>query len=356
MARRALPRKASFQRGPSTAQRAGLVLLGVLVGALAGEGACRLSYRPPWHEWLSDDDGRSNPPGSVHRNSIGLRDIDYASPKPPGVKRVLFLGSSFVFGSGVSRDDSIFPELVEHRLAGALRAREQEVEVLTGAIPGSLTGDWVDLFARVGPLFQPDVVVVVFSVRDGTSLASMLDFTGAIRNGIVRRNRESLLYRHSYLWRAFRDGLDHRQVASDHLREVNLAYIGNEKQAREWARARENVLKIAAKSEEMGARFGFVVFPVLSELDGNRYPFEHVCRLISQFGHVQGWPTLDLLPSFLGQDEADLRVSPVDLQPNELAHRIAADALVPFVRALLDRSVAPTPGGSPEEAPSFPQA
>jgi len=352
-----LPRKSVLARGPSSAQKTALVVAGVLLGLLAAEGACRFLYTAPWYEGLLDDQVRRNPTQAVRRNSLGLRDIDYASPKPPGVKRVLFLGDSFTFGSGVERDDAVFPELVEQRLAGALRAQGDDVEVLNAGVPGSLTDEWIQLLGRAGPVFQPDVVVAVFFLRDGTPLSSILDFFGAIRNGIVRRNRESALYRNSYLYRAFRDRIDHRQVSTDYARDMNLAYIGDEKQTREWAKAKENLKAIAAESQRMGARFGLVVFPVLADLDEDRYPFDHVCRLIAQFGHEQAWPTLDLLPAFLGRDATKLWVTPYNQHPNEQGHRIAADAIVPFVRALLARPEAPAPGGEPaKEEQSYPQA
>lgn len=350
-------RKSALSRGPTPAQHLALLAFGVLLGLLAAELACRLLYTTPWYEGLLDDQVRREPTQAVHRNSLGLRDIDYASPKPPGAKRVLFLGDSFTFGSGVERDDAIFPELVEQRLAGSFRDKGWEVEAMNGGIPGSLTGEWVDLLSRVGPLFQPDVVVAVFFLRDGTSLSSMLDFFGAIRNGIVRRNRESALYRHSYLWRTFRDRLDREQVSTDYSRGMNLAYIGDEGQTREWTKARENLKRLAAMSADLGARFGLVVFPVLADLDGSRYPFDHVCRLIAQFGHEQAWPTLELLPSYLGRDATKLWVTPYNQHPNELGHRIAADAIVPFVKGLLDGATAPSPAEeSAPEQPVYPQA
>ncbi|MFM7143514.1 MAG: SGNH/GDSL hydrolase family protein [Alphaproteobacteria bacterium] len=354
MARPSLPRKASFSRGPTPAQHAGLVCLGVMLGLLAAEIGCRLLHAKPWYQGLVE--APEGPTEAVHLNSLGLRDIDYASPKPSGVKRVLFLGDAVTFGAGMPRDDATFPELVERRLVGALREQEHEVEVLNGGRPGSLTGDWLREFTRVAPLFQPDVVIAVFFLRDGASRNSMADFFGAIRNGIVRRNEESALYRHSALWRSFRDGLDQRQVASDYVRALNLAFIGDEKQRHEWLKAEENLQKIASATVEMGARFGLVVFPLLADLDQDPYPFDRIGRLVAQFGHEQAWPTLDLLPTFLGQDARTLWVSPTDQRPNELAHRVAADAIVPFVKTLLDRSMAPAPGAAPGEPTGYPQA
>ena len=47
-----------------------------------------------------------------------------------------------------------------------------------------------------------------------------------------------------------------------------------------------------------------------------------------------GIPQHDLLPVLQGQKTEALWVHPVDMHPNELAHRLAADSLVEPVLAL----------------------
>ena len=50
-------------------------------------------------------------------NSKGLRDREHEYEKPDGVRRILVLGDSYVWGYGVA-DDEVFTEVLEPDLAG----------------------------------------------------------------------------------------------------------------------------------------------------------------------------------------------------------------------------------------------
>ena len=57
---------------------------------------------------------------------------------------------------------------------------------------------------------------------------------------------------------------------------------------------------------------------------------------IVAFGEEHGLPVHDLLPAYLGEDAPGLWVSSLDQHPNAEGHRIAADSIEPFLRALLE--------------------
>jgi len=101
------------------------------------------------------------------------------------------------------------------------------------------------------------------------------------------------------------------------------------------------VLEIKKEAEALGARVGFVVYPILVDLaEGRDYPFQEICDLLEQFAVERGMPVLNLLPSVRGQKGPELWVSPLDQHPNEKAHAIAAEAVAPFVARLLDGEAA----------------
>ena len=128
----------------------------------------RMSYRAPWYMQLVSEQGHGERL-AYRRNQLGLRDQDYPTTKPSFTRRVLVLGDSFTFGLGVANDSAVFPRLLERMLNQKLvTAGTTRVQVLNGGAPGSLTGDWVTLLNRVIEPFKPDVVVVVFFLRDGT--------------------------------------------------------------------------------------------------------------------------------------------------------------------------------------------
>jgi hypothetical protein len=102
----------------------------------------------------------------------------------------------------------------------------------------------------------------------------------------------------------------------------------------EWASAQANLRELHAQAKESGATVGFVIFPILAQLDLN-YPFQRITDLLQSFGTQEGMSVHNLLPAFMGRNGPELWNSAYDQHPNELAHQIAAESLLPFVMKLL---------------------
>ncbi len=94
-------------------------------------------------------------------NSLGLRDDEIARPKPPGVLRILCLGDSCTYGSGVLRRNS-FPELLQARLGAG-------VDVVNAGVPGYTSYQAVTWLERDGWQLQPDIIVFALGFNDGRS-------------------------------------------------------------------------------------------------------------------------------------------------------------------------------------------
>jgi hypothetical protein len=101
--------------------------------------------------------------GIVQINSLGLRGPELPRAKPDGVKRVLVLGDSFVFGVGVDE-----PNVFTSRLAMALDAGDprHRHEVVNMGVAGYSTDQELILFDELGPRLAPDVVVLVVCDND----------------------------------------------------------------------------------------------------------------------------------------------------------------------------------------------
>ena len=82
---------------------------------------------------------------------------------------------------------------------------------------------------------------------------------------------------------------------------------------------------------------GLIVFPIMVELHAG-YPFEAVCNTIMLFAKTNYIPAHNLLPAFMGLNGKDLWVSAYDQHPNEKAHLIAAQSMLPFIQDLLKRT------------------
>ena len=73
---------------------------------------------------------------------------------------------------------------------------------------------------------------------------------------------------------------------------------------------------------------------MLFGLEGE-YPFTAAHEKVGRFAGNAGIAFHDLLPTFRGRSSAALWVHPVDLHPNESAHRLAAESPQLPVIALL---------------------
>ena len=88
----------------------------------------------------------------IQVNSLGMRDPERPAAKPAGMRRVLFLGDSMVFGTGVE---------VGARCGDVLNARlGPDVEVLNAACGGWGTDQELLYLCRDGFALHPDVVVL----------------------------------------------------------------------------------------------------------------------------------------------------------------------------------------------------
>jgi tetratricopeptide (TPR) repeat protein len=318
-----------------------LIALGALLGLLLSEGISRVRYQEPWYNRLLVKDISTLPLDPiVSTNNQGLRDRDYPLQKPPSTRRILILGDSFTFGSGVADGSKIFPELLEIELnTRSPRSNYQKVEILNGGKPSSLTDQWLKLYRTVDATFQPDIVLIVFFLRDGTHVTSIYDFFGPIREYVLTRSKDSWWYRHCYLWRSICDYRDRLKIARDYAQLLNEAYLGNEQQTKEWQAAQRNLQEIIADAKQKQIPTGLVLFPVLVDLEKHhKYPFSDILNVLEKFGQNQNVPVLNLLPAFQGQFAPDLWVTPYDQHPNEQGHKIAAQAILPFVEQLLKTS------------------
>ncbi len=154
------------------------MLIAVAVAVVGVEAWVRLTWdeqrgRPGFY--LSDPElGQRLAPGyegwfagvPVRINRLGFRDErDYTPQKPPGVFRILVLGDSVTFGHG-ARSNTTYPYLLEQHL----RAWRPDVEwqVWNLGVPGYATSQELAYLERVGPGYQPDLVVVGFYQNDLT--------------------------------------------------------------------------------------------------------------------------------------------------------------------------------------------
>jgi hypothetical protein len=98
----------------------------------------------------------------IHVNSLGFRGPEISAAKKPGVVRVLFLGDSYMFGHGLTENETL-PFFVAQELE---RTRPGKFEVVNGGVYGYSTADELNLFKKFGVPLRPDLVVTLFMSND----------------------------------------------------------------------------------------------------------------------------------------------------------------------------------------------
>lgn len=106
----------------------------------------------------------------LRTNSHGLRGPEMAVEKPAGVRRIVGLGDSHMFGWGVEQDEVYLARLQERLGVDG----ECRWEVLNFAVPGYNTAMEAATFEHRALAFSPDVVVVHF-VGNDEALPHFLD-------------------------------------------------------------------------------------------------------------------------------------------------------------------------------------
>jgi lysophospholipase L1-like esterase len=101
--------------------------------------------------------------GRVTTNTHGFRGRELPVDKPPGAFRIVGLGDSYMFGQGVS-DEETYLALLEASLGGRPSARE--AQVINTAVPGYNTVMEVATLEAKGIAWRPDLVVLEVTGND----------------------------------------------------------------------------------------------------------------------------------------------------------------------------------------------
>jgi lysophospholipase L1-like esterase len=272
---------------------------------------------PPEHVW--DGDPYDNlPPGArmtYPLNSAGLR-----GPEPdPFLPKVLFVGDSFTFGEGVAYEDTFVARIDRDILSRA----EPPMQAIDAGMPGYGTAEQAARLPDFLGQYSPRAVVVVYVPNDPIPLDEELERGGLLvtTTGAGGPRIFRLL---AGAWRG---------AGSDRAVEdwYHSYYFGAH--AARWAAARSSLDGMRRRCADSGAAFGVVVFPILHRL--SERPFRRIHDAVAAACRETGVPVLDLTDALTGPSESELWVHPTDHHPNARAHRLAAEAMGPFVKSLV---------------------
>jgi len=257
----------------------------------------------------------------VRLNHLGFRDREQVADPPRGTHRLLVIGDSFAFGVGITRIDDRFGEQL-----GALLAQVtgEHWETMNASRPDSHTLDEIGMLESVRH-FRADVVVLIYVFNDINYLHPMTERTvlvGTPTNPLQRLQPARVLFKNSYLFQELYVRLRHHSRSLQGQRLATEAYSDS-------AAVRAHLSDLArfvAEAERAGALVGIVPFDqTVAEEASSR---ERDGRFTAQ-ALASGLPVWRVDQAFAGLRLAQLRVNSLDGHPNELANRLAAEAVLP---------------------------
>lgn len=295
----------------------GLAGLELVVRAASRTSAAPVaSDRPAYYYKFSSTESFQNPP--------------FQEEKPAGTFRIVTIGDSFTFPHLLQLDDA-YPARLQRMLN--LNPGAARVEVLNWGVSGMSSIQEVQILQRALKT-KPDLVLLQITLNDPqtTNLhKTMRSLGGGYTFGklVISRDQTPLLY----YWRTL--GLLAERVHSIRTRQSFIRYNHElYKNGKLWAKFRAAIRSMRGDCERRGVKFAAFLVPFFHLPLDERYPFADIHSQIAGLMTRQHIRYLDLLPAFKGIDYLRLHVLPgEDSHPNEIAHRIIAEALYPWLES-----------------------
>ena len=248
------------------------------------------SYIWDWQEKWSGDfytvgSGAAGWPPWEEFNGDGVRDRTHSPAKPPGFRRLVFLGDSVTLGAGLEARQA-YPQLLQERLDDAGR----RVEVFNVALWGWSTRQEAIAYRRIARRYAPDRVVVAVCLNDIPELQNNLTRPAAWL---------AWLHRRSALVRRLVDAQG-REIQSV---EDLFAQPDSPRVRQGFERFFVELRGLRAQAAGNGASLALLVFPFRFQLAPDA-PEPSAQRRIAAFCASEGIPMLDMLPALQEAGEA----------------------------------------------------
>jgi len=300
---------------------------------------------------------------TIRFNSAGLRGKETPEREPAGVKRIVFLGDSFVEAKQVSESE-VFTSLLEG-MSGA----PPRFSVINAGVAGTGTSEELILYEKLVRSLKPDLVVLGFypnDVRNNVDRGLFRLENGAV---IAAKAPSQPKVRFIYDVRKFFASHSHLymlgKLASDAVGEEDprerrerkagdADWTGDPMEAEEVF-AREPASRVAQgweltvallgelkrRVEVDGARFVLVVFPTRFQVDDALWAAQAARigidpaafdlrlpqRVLGEWATRTQTPEIDLLDDFRAKNTANTFYFSIDAHWNPAGHRLAAEKI-----------------------------
>lgn len=247
-------------------------------------------------------------------NSLFCRDAEWSKQKPAGVRRIAFVGDSFVYGWGINDPRDRFSELVQERFD---RRSPGRVETMNVAWCNWDTPKELAAIHDVVLHYDVDEVVLCHLPNDIDTLLPK----GSPGNLVEAPKSTYFNTESSFLF----DFIYHRiyvrrlPMVSNYCDAIHDAYFDEQV----WSRQKQRLTDVIDFCQQHDVKLRVALLPFVQTW-GERYDGRKIHARVAEVFTQRGIETVDLLPVTLTRDPATLVVNSHDPHPNELANRLFA--------------------------------
>ena len=254
---------------------------------------------------------------AVKTNGEGFRDTDHALAKPPGIRRVVTLGDSYMFGWGVPFESG-FVQVAAQALP--------KWEVINLARPGYATAQELECFRVYGLKYAPDVVVLNYISNDTELPYYIQKAPTDLSSSFLKEWMDGHLRTDGLTNPApkFKDASKKFWTYEDDPQRVPSQYrdlVG-------WGAVERSFKELAELGKQKNFRVVFFCFPHSDEkaLQYARQAGFDVCDFTPQ---LQQMMQQRGLKDFYG---SDLMLKPPDTHPSALLHKAGGEFLAAYLK------------------------
>jgi hypothetical protein len=260
-----------------------------------------------------------------------LQGFTHKRKKPENTFRIAIVGDSYSFAPYMQFTDT-FPKVLERMLN--LNATDKKVEVVNYGIPALSTNHEIDVLKRALKE-QADLVILQITLNDAElkPYAPIGIQATSDRFGQLQKSDGwlSSIAEHLHSLRFVMQRLHNQRTRREYVDYFNNLFT----HPKGWKVFSDAVGTIGGRCKKKNIPVVSVVFPLFGlPLDGN-YPFMQTHEKILTLLKEKSIPAKDLYSLYAGIPLDQLQVIPgVDRHPNEIAHRMAAEALYDWLAEL----------------------